>query len=218
MLQPSTLKFLNDLKKNNNRPWFEKNKSRFENLKADFTEFVAGLLQVLGKTDPDFLLQDPSKAIFRIYRDVRFSLNKDPYKSHFSASFKNGGRKSHLAGAYLQIEPGASFMAAGYWQPEPPLLKLLRQEAEYNGADLRKILNDKIFLKTWGKLENLQLKKAPKGFDPDHPDIDLIKYTSYIVSTDLSDELILSKNLVSSLNKAYKTVLPFLNFLNRVHH
>ena len=218
MLKLSTLKFLNDLKKNNNRPWFEKNKSRFENSKTDFTDFVSALLQVLGKTDPDFLLQDPSKSIFRIYRDVRFSLNKDPYKSHFSASFKTGGRKSHLAGIYLQIEPGASFMAAGYWQPEPQLLKLLRQEAEYNGAELRKILNNKSFLKTWGKLENLQLKKAPKGFDPDHPDIDLIKYTSYMVSSDLTDDLILTKDLITHFNRAYKTVLPFLEFLNRVHH
>src|SRR5436190_1846618 len=142
MLQPSTLKFLKDLRKNNNREWFETNRKRYEIAKGDFEQFVAALIKELTKVNKNFAGLEPKDCVFRIYRDVRFSKDKTPYKSNLSASVKEGGKKSGRCGIYIHIEPDGDWgnmIAGGFWQPEAPLLKSIRQEIEYHTDEFKKI-------------------------------------------------------------------------------
>ncbi len=218
MLQASTLKFLKALKKNNNREWFEANRAKFDEAKADFENFVAELLKAISKTDKRLAGLSPKDCVYRIYRDVRFSKNKDPYKTNFAASINEGGRKSGKAGFYIQIEPDGewgSFFAGGRWMPEAPVVKAIRQEIQYNTAEFKKIIQHKDFKKWYGALEEQKLKTVPKGFDKNDPDIELFKYTSFIATHDLKEEELLEKSLVKKGADSYKVMMPFLNFLNR---
>ena len=154
--------------------------------------------------------------MFRIYRDVRFSKNKDPYKSNLSASIKEGGKKSSNSGIYIHIEPDGEWgnmIAGGFWQPEAPKLKAIRQEIEYHTDEFKKIINSKEFKKWFDKLDEEKLKNAPKGIDKDHPDVELFKYTSYIVSHPLND--ITTNALIKDCVGGYKAMRPLLDFLNR---
>lgn len=216
MLKATTLKFLTDLKKNNNREWFAENKSRYESAKDDFHHFIGSIIQKAGKINPAYTQLEAKDCVFRIYRDVRFSKNKDPYKVNFSAQLKEGGKKSGKCGFYIHIEPSgnASFIAGGYWMPEAPLLKKLRQEVEYNTADFKAILNNKTFKKWYPALEEHKLKKAPKGVDATHPDIELLKYNSYIVIHAIDTKELTDKNLEKTLLKGLQVIKPFIDFLN----
>mgnify|MGYP003596803109 CR=1 FL=1 len=215
MLQPATLSFIKDIKKNNNRQWFEKNKPRYESAKTDFEKFVEAILKQFVKINPKLKDLEAHKCTFRIYRDVRFSKNKDPYKSNMGAYINEGGKKIESAGVYIHIEPGGnSFMAGGRYTPDAPSLKAIRQEIEYNTGNFKKILNDKTFKQTFGTLEDIKLKTNPKGFDKDFADIELLKYTSFIVSKKLDDKTIASKTLINELTTAYKAMMPFIKFLN----
>lgn len=221
MLQNHTIKFLKDLKKNNNREWFDANKPVYDKAKADFDGFVESLIAALIKTDPrlsGLLVKD---CIFRIYRDVRFSKNKDPYKTNFAASIKIGGKKSPNGGFYIHIEPEGgwgSFIGGGYWMPEAPTLKKLRQEVEFNHEEFFKILKDKNFKKHFKELEVHKLSRVPKGMDPEHPAAEYLKYTSFLVTEELSASDIKSPDLIKKCVAGYKAMMPFLDFLNRVHH
>jgi uncharacterized protein (TIGR02453 family) len=218
MIQPSTLRFLRDLAKNNTRDWFEQNRDRFENAKSDFDAFIAKLLKELSKIDPTLGGLEVKDCVFRIYRDVRFSKNKTPYKVNFSASIKSGGRKSNKCGFYIQVEPKGdwgSFLAGGYWMPEAPVLRLLRQEVEYNTDEFKKIIGNRNFKKWFNELEDHKLKKAPKGVDPEHPDMELLKYTSFIATHALTDKEILSDDFLKICVNGYKSMKPLLDFLNR---
>ena len=128
MIQPSTLQFLKTIKKNNNKEWFDKNRTKYENAKQDYLAFVTEVLLGLKLKDKTLQLLEPKQCVFRINRDVRFSKNKDPYKTNFGASFSKGGKKIDCAGYYFHLEPGASFIAGGYWMPMAPELKKIRQE------------------------------------------------------------------------------------------
>ncbi|MBK8413382.1 MAG: DUF2461 domain-containing protein [Bacteroidetes bacterium] len=138
MITKRTLDFLKALKKNNNREWFDVNRSKYEEAKADFEKFVETLLPLLSKENSKLKDLKVKDCVFRIYRDVRFSKNKDPYKTNFGAYFVEGGKKSSKAGYYIQIEPGNSFLAGGCWMPEAPVLKAIRQEIDYNLKDFEK--------------------------------------------------------------------------------
>ncbi|HNR18637.1 MAG TPA: DUF2461 domain-containing protein [Bacteroidia bacterium] len=215
MLQPSTLSFIKDIKKNNNRDWFEKNKLRYENAKTDFESFVAGILNQFVKINPKLKGLEARKCTFRIYRDVRFSKNKDPYKTNMGASINEGGKKMEMAGVYVHIEPGGnSFIAGGRYMPMPPELKAIRQEIQYNTKAFKKIISEKNFKKYFGGLEEIKLKTNPKGFDKDFADIELLKYTSYIATRKLDDKTIASKNFVKELTASYKAMMPLIKFLN----
>ncbi len=139
MLQPSTLKFLTGLQKNNNKAWFEKNRNAYEEAKADFLAMVEKLIPGIAGFDPTIADQLAKNCTFRINRDVRFSKNKSPYKNNMAAYFNKAGKKGNGAGYYLHIEPGKSFAAAGIWQPEPADLAKIRQEIDYNINDWKKI-------------------------------------------------------------------------------
>lgn len=215
MLHPSTLSFIKDIKKNNNRDWFEKNKPRYENAKTDFENFVVEILTQFVKINPKLKGLEARKCTFRIYRDVRFSKNKDPYKTNMGASINEGGKKMEMAGAYIHIEPGGkSFIAGGRYMPLPPELKAMRQEIQYNTKAFKKIISEKSFKKYFGGLEEIKLKTNPKGFDKDFEDIELLKYTSYIATGELDDKIIASKNFVKELTASYKAMMPLIKFLN----
>ena len=214
MLQKTTLDFLKLLKKNNDRNWFEKNRGKYEIAREDFTVFVNKLIAELGKQDPSLKGITAKDCMFRIYRDVRFSKNKDPYKTNFSAVVCEGGRKSDKACFYIQVEPGATFIAGGRWMPQPDHLKDIRQEIFYNTKGFKKIISDKTFKKLFKTLSDVKLKTAPKGFDKEFADIELLKYTSFIVETPVSDKQLLDKSLIKQCSIVHKAMLPFLKFLN----
>jgi uncharacterized protein (TIGR02453 family) len=216
MLQKSTLLFLRALAVNNNREWFATNKSRYEQASVDFEHFVAELLSSFAKLNHVLKDLTPKDCIFRIYRDIRFSLDKTPYKTNFGAGINQGGKKVQLAGAYIHIEPGnRSFLAGGRWMPEKNDLKKIRQEIDYQTDEFLSIINHKEFKKRFGTLEDYKLKKAPKDYDSSHPHIEWLKYTSYIVSMPVADEVLCSEKAIKVLTDAYKSMIPFLNFLNR---
>lgn len=214
MLQTSTLDFLKNVKKNNNREWFEKNRAKYEAARQDFAEFISKLITEIAKHDATVKGVQAKDCIFRIYRDVRFSKNKDPYKTNFGAVVGAGGRKSDKAIFYMQVEPGNSFVAGGKWMPPAPQLKDIRQEIFYNVNDFKKILNEKSFKKNFKELSDIKLKTAPKGFDKEFPDIELLKYTSYIAETKVDDKILLSKNVYKHCAALHKAMMPFQKFLN----
>lgn len=221
MLQNKTLGFLKDLKKNNHRDWFNEHRDAYELAKNDFENCISELIAALSKIDKRLEGNTPRDCIFRIYRDVRFSKNKEPYKANFGASVKIGGKKSASSGFYLHVEPEGgwgSFIAGGYWMPEAPLLKKIRQEIEYNHEEFLKILKDKNFKKHFGALESEHtLTRVPKGFDPDHPAAEFLKYTSFIASEPLTAAQLKSTDFIKTCSASYKAMLPFLDFLNRVN-
>ena len=215
MLDKSTLAFLKALKKNNNKEWFDKNKDKYLAAKENVEELVAELIKSFSKFEKSLAGLKPKDCTFRIYRDVRFAKDKRPYKTNMGASINPGGKKMEVAGYYLHIEPGKCFLAGGRWMPSPDHLKMIRQEIDYNGKPFKKILNDKIFKKYFGELDTeYKLSRPPKGYDKNHPDIELLKMNSYIVWHQYNDKEMLSKNFVNELTKGAKIMKPFLDFLN----
>ena len=211
----TTLDFLRKLSRNNNREWFEKNKSQFEASKKEIKSLTENFIRDFAKHDPGIAGLTARDCMFRIYRDVRFSKNKSPYKTNLGAYFSPGGKKSNLAGYYIHIEPGASFIAGGMWMPEAEELRKIRQEIDYNGNELKKILNNKSFKTVFGGLDTEhKLKNNPKGYAKDHPDIELLKLTSFICWHGFTDEEVLSENFQKALIKSAKLMIPLNNFLN----
>src|SRR5580704_12619768 len=152
MLQTGTIKFLKDLKKNNNKSWFDAHRTQYEEAKKDFEIFIQTVIDTHNKKDPTLKELKAKQCMFRINRDVRFSKDKSPYKSNFGASINRGGKKSLFAGYYFHCEPGESFAGGGLWGPMPPELKKVRQEIDYNFAEFKKILSNKKFKSTCGDL------------------------------------------------------------------
>lgn len=215
-LSSETIEFLKKLKKNNNRDWFGKNKSAYEKAMADFAGLVDAILPEAGKIEPGLKGLNGKDCIFRIYRDVRFSKNKEPYKANFSAVFTVGGRKMEKAGLYLHLEPGKSFIAGGIHLPQPPVLAKIRQEIAYNGKEFRKILAAPTFKKFFKEFwDGDKLSLAPKGYEKDHPEIEYLKLKSFVVSTKLADGDFLKESFIKQLFEIFKAVKPIHDFLNR---
>jgi uncharacterized protein (TIGR02453 family) len=209
------LKFLKTLAKNNNREWFEKNKPKYLEAKDQFDQFVAKLLTELTEFDQSLAGLNPKKITFRIYRDVRFSKNKTPYKSNMSAGISPRGKMVDEPGVYLHIQPNnKSFVAAGLWMPEPDPLAKIRQEIDYNGAALTKIMSDKKFKKMYGAFETeYALKNIPKGYDKDHAHREWLKLKSFVVSHPFTDAEVTNKKFMKTVIDTYKTAKPLNDFL-----
>ncbi|MCD8443860.1 DUF2461 domain-containing protein [Tenacibaculum finnmarkense] len=207
----SIFQYLENLKQNNNRDWFTDQKPRFVEVQKSVKEFYGKVSENLETHD----VIDKFK-LFRIYRDVRFSKDKTPYKTHFSGSFSRKG--SHLRGGYyLQIEPGNSFLAGGFWQPNKEDLLRVRKEIELDASDFREILNNPEFVKNFGtKFEGDELKSAPRGFDKNHPDIDLLRKKGFIAVRNFTDKEVLSNNFLSEIDTSYKALRPFFNLMSDV--
>ncbi len=209
MINRQTLDFLKDLVKNNNREWFQANKERHDAARENVIAFARDLIAELHKTDPEIdTALDPKKCVLRIYRDIRFSLNKTPYKNNFGVSVPTRGLKNGGAEYYLHITPGGSFIAGGYWMPQGDHLKAIRQEIDYNGEELKKVIDAPEFVNLFGEFRKQeQLKTLPQGYTADNEHIDLLKLKSFIAIHYLTDAEICKpdalKQIVSLCNKIH---------------
>lgn len=219
MLQPATLKFLRDLKKNNNKPWFDKNRKVYETAKADFLSFVQSVIDQYGKKDPSIQNLIAKNCIFRINRDIRFSKDKSPYKTNFGASINKDGRKAmSAAGYYFHLDPGGSFAGGGIYMPMPDALKKVRQEIDYNYADFKKIINSKKFKSLYGDLNksaDYSLVRVPKGYDSENPAAEYLKLKSFISMIEIKNTDLSSKELVKKTVDAFATLRPLIEFINK---
>lgn len=216
MLQSSTIQFLKALKKNNNKEWFDKNRKIYEQAKADYLNFVTIMLNEIQGFDTSLMELQPKQCIFRLNRDVRFSKNKDPYKTNFGASFSKGAKKVQSAGYYFHLEPGENFVGGGLWMPMAPDLNKVRQEIDYCYKEFSSILKKPAFKSTYGDMDNsMKLVRPPKGFDIDNPALEYLKLKSFVVTRSIKDTELTDKQLVKNVVKDFKTIAPLVHFLNR---
>ena len=212
---PLIFKFLKAVAKNNNREWFEKNKPTYLEVKASFEDFLEAFHKELVKIDERLGSLNPRKMGFRIYRDVRFSKDKRPYKTNMGAGFSPHGKMEQEPGYYIHIEPGKCFVAGGIYMPNPENLAKIRQEIDYNAAKFLKILNGKEFKKYFDGLSDWdRVKTAPKGYPKDHPHIDLLKNKSFTVSCQFTDAEVNDKNFVKRLVVISKSIKQLNDYLN----
>jgi uncharacterized protein (TIGR02453 family) len=209
------LKFLKSLARNNDREWFEKNKDTYLQLKDAFEAFVGDVLTEMIAFDPSLSGLEPKRLTYRIYRDVRFSKNKTPCKTNMGAAISSGGKTMGIPGYYFQLEPGGkSFVAAGLYMPEAETLSKIRQEIDYNGERLQKILKEPKFRKLYSNLwTGDALKSAPKGYAKDHPQIEFLKLKSFLVEHSFTDEETISKSFRKKLVDSMRTAQPLIEFL-----
>jgi uncharacterized protein (TIGR02453 family) len=218
MLQPSTLKFLKDLKKNNTKEWFDTNRKVYESAKQDFETLVQAVITLHGKKDEEITLLKPKDCMFRINRDVRFSKDKSPYKTNFGAFINKGGKKSIFAGYYFHCAPGENFVGGGLWMPMPDALKKVRQEIDYCFDEFSKIISNKKFKTIYGEVhrgEDMSLSRPPKGYDDSNPAIEFIKLKSFIAMKNLDDKDMMDKDLSKKITEAFDALQPMIKFLNR---
>lgn len=218
MLKENVIPFLSELAKNNNKPWFDANKKWFQQANTDFKKFVDDLIPYLAQTDPLINGLEAKNCVYRIYRDVRFSKDKTPYKTHFGAHIAPGGRKSKMAGFYVHIEPvGRSIVGGGIYMPEPAILKALRDEFYQVPEELFEILEEKEFNKHFKDLwQENKLKLAPKGFPKDFKYIDLLKHKNYMVLKELNLKDIENNNFSQTLMKLHKIMCPLNRLINTI--
>lgn len=210
------LDFLTQLKLNNNREWFQENKKWYDASKKEVENFVSEMIVTISAIDPALQTPPMKDCMFRIFRDVRFGADKSPYKTNFGAFIARGGRKSSFPGYYFHFEPGESMLAGGVYQPQPETLKLLRNEVYYHSTELKEILEKPSFKNNFNQLGDFdKMKKAPKDFPADFPDVDLLKYRSYIVSQNIPDKIVTSDNYQILILEMVKELQPFMSFLNR---
>lgn len=209
------LAFLKQLAKNNNRDWFADHKSDYTKQHENTIAFADELLSKLNQHDTIETLNG-KKSLYRIYRDVRFSLDKSPYKTHWAGGFSRATKKLR-GGYYFQIAPNNnSFIAAGFWAPNKEDLQRIREEIAVDADELRTILADKDFVKTFGELQGEQLKSAPKGFDKEHPNIDLLRYKQFIVTKRYTDSEVHDSDFADKVNDAFKNIRPFFDYMSEV--
>ncbi len=219
MLQTTTLKFLQSLKKNNSKEWFDLNRKQYESAKADFAALVEATIHSFEKKDPSIAGLSAKECVFRINRDVRFSKNKEPYKSNMGASITAGGKKVMMAGYYFHLEPGGkSFVGGGLYMAEPDKLKKVRQEIDYNWEEFSKVIRHKKFKTIYSDLdksEGMSLVREPKGYEKDNPAIDYIKLKSWIAIKPITDNQLTEKELVKTITEAFDALYPLIVFLNK---
>ena len=213
-IQTSTLNFLDNLKQNNNRDWFTENKPTFQEEQAKFVDFADGLLSEMNKIDTIETVSG-KKSVFRIYRDVRFSKDKTPYKTHFSGSFKRATEQLR-GGYYYHIEPSNSFIGGGFWGPNAKDLLRIRKEIDVDASELRDIINSKRFVDTFGSLDGERLKTAPRGFDKNHPDLDLLQLKQFIVHKKFNDKEVQAKDFPIKVIDTFKAMRPFFDYMSAV--
>ena len=218
MLQSSTLLFLKQLAKNNNKPWFDANRKKYDEAKKDFENFIQALIEQFGKKDPAIAALTAKSCLFRINRDIRFSKDKTPYKKNFAASINKGGKKSMLAGYYFHLEPGNSFIGGGIWMPMPAETQKIRQEIDYCYDEFKKIIYSKKFAGIYPGLDREDgslLTNVPKGYTKDNPAAEFLKLKSWVAMSSLTDTSLTSKDLLKQSVEALSAIQPLIDFLNR---
>ncbi|KAL4986245.1 hypothetical protein BDW68DRAFT_198224 [Aspergillus falconensis] len=228
----NTLLYLNDLRANNNRAWFKSHEREFRRARKDWESFVATLTPRIIAFDATVPELPPSDIVFRIYRDIRFSRDQRPYKSHFSAAFSRTGRRRPYACYYLHLDPGSSYVGGGLWAPEPPTIQLLRQSIDERPEEWRQVLSSEPFMSMFlptaqGETEAAvkafvdanqegALKTKPKGYGADHRDVQLLRLRNYHVSKPVDDEIFTAEDGQEKIIQLISTLQPFVTFLNAI--
>ncbi len=216
MLSLSTISFLRELKDNNNKEWFDLHRKDYEGAKSDYLKLVSQILEKLKTIDPALENLEAKKCVFRINRDVRFSKNKDPYKTNMGSFYSKGGKAVECAGYYFHLEPGSCFIGGGYWMPQGPDLKKIRSEIDYNLEEFTGILQEKTMKKYFGELsQEARLSRPPQGYDADNPAVEYLKLKSFTVTSPLPDEELTNPKLLSNIVDHFRAMKPLVHFLNR---
>ena len=210
VLSNSIFSFFKKLKLNNNREWFLENKSVFKSHESQVKIFGEELKNRLNKFD-----NIDRFKVFRIYRDIRFSKDKTPFKTHFGLTWHRI-KPQYRGGYYLHLCPGNNFLACGFWDPNPNDLKRIRQELIFDAQDFKELINKTSFQSNWGELKGSELKTAPRGVDKNHPDIKLIRKKQFIFSINFSNKEVCEKNFIDRLEKSLKKVRPFVDYMSEV--
>ncbi len=205
----NVMDFLGALKEHNTRDWMQENKKQYQETKAAFEAFVGDLINGIAKFDNSVEGLTAKDCMFRLNRDIRFSKDKSPYKTHYGAAIMEGGRKSPQPTYYIHVEPGKSFVAGGVYKPEAENIKKIRQEIDYNPAELKKIVEDAAFKKTFGEMTGESLKTAPKGYPKDHPNIELLRMKSFLITRDLQDKEVLNAKFKENVLQLFQQMSPF---------
>jgi uncharacterized protein (TIGR02453 family) len=215
-INKSTLSFLAELKKNNNTEWFRNNQSAYREAKADFESFTQEVINGLSLFEPIMRGLEAKTCIFRINRDIRFSHDKSPYKNNFGAFIVKGGKKNgnKFAGYYLHIEPGESFIAGGAYTPPSPWLAAIREKIDRESAQFRKIIEHKDFIRCFKQLDGEKLKTPPRGYTSDNPNIELLKFKSFLAMNYVPDKKLLSDDYNDYVMEVLKAMKPLNDFLN----
>lgn len=214
VISKNILNFLKVLYKNNNREWFNANKTLYNKARLEYEMFVELLIQKINEFDEDIGTLSAKDVVYRIYRDIRFSNDKTPYKTHFGAYISKGGRTGGYAGYYLHVEPGGSFLAGGFYMPPSDILKRIRTEVYENIEEFKTIINNSEFKKCFNDLWGEKLKSQPRGFPKDFPDIELLKYKHYIVAKNVSEDELQDKDFLETATGVFKILMPFNRFIN----
>lgn len=212
---PETVKFLRQLKRNNNRPWFQAHKTDFEEkVKQPLVDLVTALGGAMHGFAPE-MVTDPKRSIFRIYRDTRFSPDKTPYKTHLAAHFTAAGVGKHVgAGLYFHLDPDELLVGGGVYMPPAPELRLIRNHIAHHAEELRRILRNSTFKRIYGGLQGDQLTRPPKGFPPDHPELDLLRYKQFVAWFERPPAVAETPRLFPLLIEAFVALLPLVRFIN----
>jgi len=215
-IRKSTLDFLNAIKNNNNRDWFIKNKAFYSQARDNFESFVQEILNQIIDFEPILKGLEVKSCVYRFNRDIRFSNDKSPYKTHFGAFIVRGGKKNgdKFAGYYIHLEPDNSIIAGGAYMPPTPWLSAIREKIDEEPERFLKIINNKDFIKYFAKIDGEKLKKAPKGYPSDHPNIDILKFKSYLVVNEVSNVLVMSEKYFNHTMLVIKAMKPLNDFLN----
>ncbi|TGD57974.1 DUF2461 domain-containing protein [Flavobacterium humi] len=218
MISKEAIQFIDDLKANNNTEWMHANKKRYENYKKEYHKFIASVLDEMKPLDPSLELLEVKNCTFRINRDIRFSKDKSPYKTNMGVWLTTNKNRKNSPGYYIHFEKGSSFIAGGVWCPEAEELKKIRKEIAFFYDDLERIATDPAFQKEFGEIdreENNVLKKAPKGYEPDHPAIEFLKLKSFTCSRKIDDKLFSDKDFSKKIAQKLILIKPLNEFLNR---
>ena len=213
-IQKSIFKFLKDITEHNNRDWFAEHKEDYQSHHNSLVDFSDNLIDLMRMHDN---IETPTgkKAVKRIYRDVRFSKNKAPYKTYSGMSFKRGTQLLR-GGYYVHIEPGNSFVGGGFWGPNKDDLLRIRKGIETDQEEFRAVLNSDKFKSVFGVLEGEQLKTCPKGFDKESTAIDLLRYKQFLIKKDFSDDEVLKADFLQNTNEVFEAMRPFFDLMSYI--
>ncbi len=213
-IHPFVFHFLKALAKNNNRPWFQENKQAYHSAHEHMINFADRLIVEMSKVD-ELVPMTGKQSLFRIYRDVRFSKNKLPYKNSMSGRLRRA-TALRRGGMYYHIEPENSFVAGGFWNPNPEDLKRIREELAVDPQPLRRLVQARAFKRFFGSLRGEQVKTAPRGFTKNHPCIDLLRYKQFLLVRNFTDAEVLDDSFLQEVVKTYRAMHPFFHYMSEI--
>jgi len=218
MIHQETLDFLTSLKENNHKAWFDDHRKAYDAAKANALEFTSRLLAKMSVVDPGLEMLTPKDCMFRIYRDVRFSADKSPFKTHMGIVLTQGGKKSGMASYYVHIEPENAFIGGGVWMPMPEALSRIRKEIHYFYDEWNAIMTSQPFTTCFGSLDHEEgtiLKNPPKGYLADDPAIEFLKHKSFTATLQMKDVQLMNPNMVEEVSRSFTALKPMIDFLSR---